>query len=387
MSTPIDGVTMNQIANDPMWQYYYQQGQLYNAMYQGGTQNTGANAGSSNVSFQGNTSYRPTATKKSYGGVIAGGLFAAGTIASMAYAVKRGNGQGMIQGFKNIWKGIKGTADDVAKKVTGNAAKPNALRPQDIRMAEINGHRVVQLPDKVFRFSAKDTGITAADKARSIGIPSIPKLTALPKNANIYSYSFIEDGVKIDVIKGKVQKATMVSTNTEIPLQGEFKRKIDDIIGKVAKGEKTSLNKLEKITYHWEKDGTVLTYMANKASDVPVFKHGKSVWHPVGDDVVKDYRAAHAEFNEAFRNFTTKKDNWKVCGATCRGTDAGIRGDSKVYKIVDGEIVGYTDGSRYVASTTDEFKRFRIDHEKDFEKILENNQKWKNHQYVYTGAI
>ena len=183
MSTAIDGVTMNQIANDPMWQYYYQQSQLQNAMYQGGTQNTGTNTNASNVSFQGNTSYRPTATKKSYGGVIAGGLFAAGTIASMAYAVRRGNGKGMIQGFKNIWNGIKGTADDVAKKVSGNAAKPSALRPQDIRMAEINGHRVVQLPDKVFRFSAKDTGITAADKARSIGIPSIPKLTALPKNA------------------------------------------------------------------------------------------------------------------------------------------------------------------------------------------------------------
>lgn len=169
----------------------------------------------------------------STGMVLGLGAVAAGA-ATLIYAAKKGNGEGFIKGFKNIFKS-KDAVKEVAEAVTGGAKKTAPL--ENIRVMMKGGNPVYYIPGKT------TTTKNATEIKNLINNDSeLKKLTGLrfrTGETNINSgtfqiksgsqeYSITFDGKKVTCIEQLTGKGKGKITDQYIDKDGKFLDKFKD---------------------------------------------------------------------------------------------------------------------------------------------------------------
>lgn len=186
----------------------------------------------------------------STGMVLGLGAVAAGA-ATLIYAAKKGNGEGFIKGFKNIFKS-KDAVKEVAEAVTGGAKKTAPL--ENIRVMMKGGNPVYYIPGKT------TTTKNATEIKNLINNNSeLKKLTGLrfrTGETNINSgtfqiksgsqeYSITFDGKKVTCIEQLTGKGKGKITDQYIDKDGKFLDKFkDDTMQEKADTFSERLNKI-----------------------------------------------------------------------------------------------------------------------------------------------
>ena len=186
----------------------------------------------------------------STGMVVGLGAVAAGA-ASLIYAAKKGNGEGIIKGFKNIFKS-KDAVKEAAEAVTGGAKKTAPL--ENIRVMMKGGKPVYYIPGRT------TTTKTPAEIQNLINNNSeLKKLTGFrfrTGETNINSgtfriksgsqeYSITFDGKKVTMIEQLTGKGKGKITDQYIDKDGKFLDKFkDDAMQEKADAFSERLNKI-----------------------------------------------------------------------------------------------------------------------------------------------
>lgn len=352
----------------------------------------------------------------STGMVLGLGAVAAGA-ATLIYAAKKGNGEGIIQGFKNIFKSkdaVKDVAKEVAEAVTKNGAK-KTVPLENIRVMMKGGKPVYYIPGKTttataqadiqkllqgntklekqlksLRFATGETNITAGTFTLKDG-----------GNANtiIFKGDKIEDIINSSgkSIKDKfLENGKIKSDLTEVS-DNAFARKIEECIEKIKQGDKDIIGSkdtnLRDFTYTTKIGDNTAKITRKQISthgapsdnitinELTVLKEFKSS----DDEVLAYVRTARENGNNIDsiigKDFLSKgkvPDGYKVHEFTL--SDHG-----NVIKIVDGKVEGITIGGKYYSKDTDKCKAYleRNNRSETIDKMI--NKALKDNK-IPTGA-
>ena len=218
----------------------------------------------------------------STGMVLGLGAVAAGA-ATLIYAAKKGNGEGIIKGFKNIFNSTKGSVSDSLK--ANRAMKEFRFKAKDGSQIFVKDGKVVNIIEKGANQEIKgakeinkflsDKGINQADLLLS----DITKIdTKKLKDAGIklkfkeYSFETYFNGHKILVENGKITKIDKTTTSNvieELGGQEKYDRFMKNVVKIVEEGEKTTtsrhpVNKLNVKSYEWSQNGITGTAIKKK---------------------------------------------------------------------------------------------------------------------------
>ena len=206
-------------------------------------------------------------------GLIAGGLLIAGGAATLIYASKRGNGKGIKEGFKNIWKGITGKADDILKPT-------RAMK--EFNFVAKDGSKVYVKDGKITGVAIKgeSTVLKTSDEIKqylekhNIAIPHYQDGTRLRDGIKLTRYTIkhndnkfvVENGKIIEAIKPDGKKIAKDKLNDFIEkLKG--KKTLEDRIASIEEGTNKHIDKLEGVRYTYEKDGLVYSGWMDKGTE------------------------------------------------------------------------------------------------------------------------
>ena len=273
------GYGIDGIGNDPYFMYAYNSPNFM-ANYQtqaaqAAAANQAAQAGQTNTVSQSEVVTTPyTNTKKdSNAGTVAGVLAVAGGAAALIYAAKRGNGKGIREGFKNIWKGIAGKADDVLKptramKEFNFVAKDGSkvyVKDGKITGVAIKGESTVLKTNAEVSKYLRDNKIT---------IPNYLNGTKLSDGVKLTRYTIEHNGNKFVVENGKIIEAVnpngkKVSKDKLDDFMEKLKGKktLEDRIASIESGKNKQINKLEDVRYTYEKDGLIYSGWTDKGTE------------------------------------------------------------------------------------------------------------------------
>ncbi|MBR1776183.1 hypothetical protein IJ750_03825 [bacterium] len=195
----------------------------YNPSFQGAQQNTAAQQAvdptialqtSETAAATPNPAFKAAPQEESGNGLLVGGALAAITAIGVgAYAAKRGNGEGIIKGFKNIWNNIKGNATPTTEALK----KLNLKNAQEYTVSK-GGTSIVMKDGKPIRIiTSTQKEITEAKKVQewvrnnSAVIDEIKNnfsTVKLPKGFSLRYTRLSSDGkYKLIVENGKVVEA------------------------------------------------------------------------------------------------------------------------------------------------------------------------------------
>lgn len=207
----------------------------------------------------------------STGMVLGLGAVAAGA-ATLIYAAKKGNGEGIIKGFKNIFNSTKGSVSESLK--ANRAMKEFRFKAKDGSQIFVKDGKVVNIIEKGANQEIKgakeinkflsDKGINQAD------LLDLKKL----KDVRFREYSFTTKyaGKTILVENGKIAKINgTVSSDVAKELGGEdaynnFMKNIVEIVekGGTPKSSKHHVGSLNVKSYEWSQNGITGTAIRNK---------------------------------------------------------------------------------------------------------------------------
>ena len=282
----------------------------------------------------------------STGLVLGLGAVAAGA-ATLIYAAKKGNGEGFIKGFKNIFNSTKGSISESLK--SNRAMKEFRLKTKDGSQIFIKDGKVVNIIQPATKTEIKgakeinkllnDKGIKQAD------LLDYKKL----KNLRFKEYSFTTQYNKRTVLveNGKIAKIDgTVSSDIAKALGGEdaynnFMKNIIEIVekGGTPKSKKHAITDLNVKSYEWSQDGITGTALKNK-------KGG----YRLGDTITAS--GARKELTETERNAyleTHKELNTTVQSLIEKGHAEGVNvarnisfdpKGNKLYINKKGDIIG-----------------------------------------------
>ena len=247
--------SINALGSDPMFLAALQ---AYNPNFMGAQQSQAAQTPQVVTTPQVTTTQTPALPQAEYskgsdsstGMVLGLGAVAAGA-ATFIYAAKKGNGEGIIKGFKNIFKS-NDAVKEAAKAVTGGAKKTAPL--ENIRVMMKGGKAVYYIPGKT------TTTKNATEIQNLINNDSeLKKLTGLrfrTGETNINSgtfriksgsqeYSITFDGKKVTKIEQLTGKGKGNITDKYIDKDGKFLDKFkDDAMQEKADAFSERLNKI-----------------------------------------------------------------------------------------------------------------------------------------------
>lgn len=207
----------------------------------------------------------------STGMVLGLGAVAAGA-ATLIYAAKKGNGEGIIKGFKNIFNSTKGSVSESLK--ANRAMKEFRFKAKDGSQIFVKDGKVVNIIEKGANQEIKgakeinkflsDKGINQAD------LLDLKKL----KDVRFKEYSFTTKyaGKTILVENGKIAKINgTVSSDVAKELGGEdaynnFMKNIVEIVekGGTPKSSRHPVGSLNVKSYEWSQNGITGTAIRNK---------------------------------------------------------------------------------------------------------------------------
>ena len=329
------------------------------------------------------------------GMVLGLGAVAAGA-ATLIYAAKKGNGEGIIKGFKNIFKS-KDAVKEAAEAVTGGAKKTAPL--ENIRVMMKGGKPVYYIPGKT------TTATTQADiqkllqgntklerQLKSLRLATgETNITAgtftLKDDGNVNTIIFKGDKIE-DIINssGKsikdkfLENGKIKSDLTEVS-DNAFARRIEEYIEKIkqgdadiVRGKDTNLRDFTYTTQIGDSTAEVFRQGITKGGNAEIKKMTTLKEFKSSDDEVLAYvRTARENGNNIDsiigKDFLSKgkvPDGYKVHEFTL--SDHG-----NVIKIVDGKVEGITIGDKYYSKDTDKCKAYleRNNHSETIEKMIE----------------
>ena len=346
----------------------------------------------------------------STGMVVGLGAVAAGA-ATLIYAAKKGNGEGIIKGFKNIFKS-KDAVKEAAEAVTGGVKKTEPLA--NIKVMMKGNEPVYYIPGRT------TTAKTPAEIQNLVNNNSeLKKLTGLrfrTGETNITAGTFtLKDGGDANTIIFKGDKIEDIINSAGISIKDKFlengkirsdlkdvsdnafARRIEEHIEKIKQGDRD-------ITFGKDtnlRDFTYTTKIGDNTANITrkqISTHGAPSDNVTINELttLKEFNLKNAEDKEAvyayvrtarekgnnvdsivgkdFLNNKNRKlpDGYKVHEFTL--TDHGT-----VIKIVDGKVEGITVGGKYFNKDTDKCKAYlEIDNrsatiDKMIERALRNN--------------
>jgi len=371
--------------NSPNFMAGYQS-QLATAANAAATQQTSSTqATTSNVSALPQTSAKE---ESSGGGLIAAGLLAAGGIGATIYAAKKGNGKGVIQGFKNIF--------GIGKNAETEAAKAYS---QIRASVDKNGKLTYTLPGKTKTLTSS-TAIN--DYASKYGIDLKPLSKFNSKTSKLTGYKFtIADGGKVNTVtvkNGEIVdihngtksiKEILESTNAD---DIKFVDKIKDKIAKVEKGasgNQSAYKDLTNIEYQTQIGDDIVTMTRTSISAKPQISALTTSERFAEDaEALKAYLYNNPDAKEVFLSQALKKGK----------LPDGIRVESFDYSFdkhikchfKDGQLTGITQDGKYYAKGTDKCDSFLADNEsvvnKAVDKIKESGKLSKYENAVLVAA-
>ena len=197
----------------------------------------------------------------STGMVLGLGAVAAGA-ATLIYAAKKGNGEGIIKGFKNIFNSTKGSVSDALK--ANRAMKEFRFKAKDGSQIFVKDGKVVNIIEKGANQEIKDAkeiqklltekGINQAD------LLNYKKLKDVVFKE--YSFEATYNGRTILVENGKITKINNVTSSDvikDIGGQNKYDNFMKNIVEIVEKGKtplsRNKINKLDIKSYEWSQDG------------------------------------------------------------------------------------------------------------------------------------
>ena len=187
--------------------------------------------------------------ESSNAGLIVGGTVVAGA-ATLIYAAKKGNGKGIKEGFKNIWRGLTGkgaekAAQEAAEKVS---AKIRAVMGKDGKLIyTIPGKTTTISGDLAVRDFANKNGIDLQDLLK---FKKDSKLTGYKfefKDGNINNIVTVKDGKIVDIHNGT--KSIKDIINSTDPDDMRFVDKLKERISSIENRENGFLRGLKDIEY------------------------------------------------------------------------------------------------------------------------------------------
>lgn len=331
----------------------------------------------------------------STGMVLGLGAVAAGA-ATLIYAAKKGNGEGIIKGFKNIFKS-NDAVKEAAEAVTGGAKKTAPLK--NIRVMMKGGKPVYYIPGKT------TTATTQADIQKLLqGNTKLERqlksLRLATGETNITAGTFtLKDGGNVNTIifkgdkiediinsSGKsikdkfLENGKIKSDLTEVS-DNAFARRIEEYIEKIkqgdadiVRGKDTNLRDFTYTTQIGDSTAEVFRKGIMKGGNAEIKKMTTLKEFKSSDDEVLAYvRTARENGNNIDsiigKDFLSKgkvPDGYKVHEFTL--SDHG-----NVIKIVDGKVEGITIGDKYYSKDTDKCKAYleRNNHSETIEKMIE----------------
>ena len=251
----------------------------------------------------------------STGMVLGLGAVAAGA-ATLIYAAKKGNGDGIIKGFKNIFNSTKGSVSESLK--SNRAMKEFRFKAKDGSKIFVKDGKVVKIIEKRANQEIKgtkeinkflsDKGINQAD------LLDLKKL----KDVRFKEYSFTTKyaGKTILVENGKIAKINgTVSSDVAKELSGEdaynnFMKNIVEIVekGGTPKSSKHHVGSLNVKSYEWSQNGITGTAIRNKKGG---YRLGDTITasgtHKELTEAERDaYLENHKELNTTVQNLIEK---------------------------------------------------------------------------------
>lgn len=205
----------------------------------------------------------------STGMVLGLGAVAAGA-ATLIYAAKKGNGEGFIKGFKNIFNSTKGSVSESLK--SNRAMKEFRFKAKDGSQIFVKDGKVINIIEKGTSQEIKgakeinkflsDKGINQAD------LLDLKKL----KDVRFKEYSFktTYNGRTILVENGKIAKIEGVKPKdvvTELGGQDKYDNFMKNIVEIVEKGgtpKRHAPTTIDVKSYEWSQDGITGTALKNK---------------------------------------------------------------------------------------------------------------------------
>ena len=182
-------------------------------------------------------------------GLIVGGTVVAGA-ATLLYAAKKGNGKGVREGFKNIWRGLTGKGAEKASQAAAEkaSAKIRAIMGKDGKLVyTISGKTTTINGNKAVEDFANNNGI---DLQNLIKFNKDSKLTGYKfefEDSGIKNIVTVKDGKIADIHNGtKSIKDIMAST---VPDDIRFIEKLEKRISSIENREKGFLRGLKDIEY------------------------------------------------------------------------------------------------------------------------------------------
>lgn len=270
----MEGISMNTLQMDPYWNQYWQQSMLINSMYQGGAQQTGMTG--VNPSFQANpasgastnvqTMPQEETPKKGKGGLIAGGLVTIGLAASTIIAARKGkkvNGN-IIDGYKQVWKGLRGKVDDVFAKTK-----------------ELNGKKIQKVDGKINRLKTEADVAALGGKTGAFDIKDV--------GSSIRRYTCVVDDVTCNVHNGRVVSA-IGKDGKKVEVTGDLEKHIDEFITSIKDKNVDNIAKLQNIEYVHTENGIRRIFRADSGTATPEFQYGVSKWFPEPDSSIPDLK-------------------------------------------------------------------------------------------------
>lgn len=270
----INGI--NALGSDPMFLAALQ---AYNPNFMGAQQLQAAQAPQTVTTPQVTTTQTQALPQADYSegsdsntGMVAGlGAVAAGA-ATLIYAAKKGNGEGIIKGFKNIFNSTKGSVSESLK--TNRAIKEFRFKAKDGSQILVKDGKVANILEKGTNEEIKGTKeINKFLKDKGIKQADLLDFTKL-KDVRFKEYSFTTQygGKTILVENGKIAKINgTVSSDVAKELGGEdaYNKFMKNVIEMVEKGgtpksKKHAITNLNVKSYEWSQNGITGTALKNK---------------------------------------------------------------------------------------------------------------------------
>ena len=392
--------SINALGSDPMFLAALQ---AYNPNFMGAQQSQAAQTPQVVTTPQVTTTQTQALPKADYsegsdsstGMVLGLGAVAAGA-ATLIYAAKKGNGEGIIKGFKNIFKS-NNAVKEAAEAVSGGAKKTAPL--EKIRVMMKGGKPVYYIPGKT------TTATTQADIQKLLqGNTKLERqlksLRLATGETNITAGTFtLKDGGNVNTIifkgdkiediinsSGKsikdkfLENGKIKSDLTEVS-DNAFARRIEEYIEKIkqgdadiVRGKDTNLRDFTYTTQIGDSTAEVFRQGITKGGNAEIKKLTTLKEFKATDDEVLAYvRTARENGNNIDsiigKDFLSKgkvPDGYKVHEFTL--SDHG-----NVIKIVDGKVEGITIGDKYYSKDTDKCKAYleRNNHSETIEKMIE----------------
>lgn len=205
------------------------------------------------------------------GMIVGGALATAAAVGGLIYAAKKGNGEGVMAGLKNIFGGAKKALSSKAtkqmKEFTYIAKDGSKVFVKD---GKITG-AAIRGKNTVLKDSAKINDYLATN---GITVPNYVNGKKLSEGVKLTRYTIEHNGNKFVVENGKIIEATkpgdkkVAKDKLEEFIEGlKGKKTLEARIASIEKGTNKHIDKLSDVRYVWEKDGLSYSRWTDKGTE------------------------------------------------------------------------------------------------------------------------